>query len=193
MYAIVSSIFVFYIFYTVPGRTLATENGYILYEVEKIVCKNSSSAISECSGFLDYDIPDLSNVSFSASLSGLYDFRKQIPVMINSLKLLGEQCSKSGTKYLCNAFYPFRCEGEYIEVDTKTLLAACNDSRRDCSLLDASILDAFFNCSSILVHYNKVPKIPRTLNCEEFPELENDPYTCTANYKVGPQKSLRHT
>ena len=94
MCASISSIFVFCIFYTVPGRTLATENGYILYEVEKIVCKNSSSAISECSGFLDYDIPDLSNTSFSANLSGIYDFRKQIPFIISSLKLLGEQCSR---------------------------------------------------------------------------------------------------
>ena len=94
MCASISSIFVFCIFYTVPGRTLATENGYILYEVEKIVCKNSSSAISECSGFLDYDIPDLSNTSFSANLSGIYDFRKQTPFIISSLKLLGEQCSR---------------------------------------------------------------------------------------------------
>ena len=187
MCAIISSIFVFYIFYTVPRKTLATENGYILYEMENIVCKNSSSAISECSGFLDYDIPDLSNTSYSVNLSGIYDFRKRIPFITSSLKLFGEQCSKSGAKYLCNTVYPFRCEGEYIRVDTKAHLAACNDSRKDCSLLDAYTRDTLFNCSSILVQYSNGPTLPRTLNCAEFPELENDPYTCTANYKVSPQ------
>ena len=68
----------------------------------------------ECSGFLDYDIQDLRNVSFSANLSELLDFRKTLPSIIVVLQLFSSrECPKSLTTYYCNFAYPFRCEWTY--------------------------------------------------------------------------------
>lgn len=177
---------VFCILFAVQKRTFATGNGYIVFELEKITCKNSSGAIRPCSSFLNYNIPDFTNTSFFANISGLLDSRKSILTAISFLKALGsEECSKSGTKYLCEVAYPFRCEDEYIDVDTIKILSTCNESRKNCSSLETSYLHSFFNCSSTAANYKNVEKIPRKLNCKEFPELKDDPYTCAANYKVG--------
>ena len=182
MYSIVSFMVVFCIFFAVQERALATGNGYIVSEVENITCKNSSSAVSPCSGFLDYNVPDFTNSSFSV----LSDTSRNITGTISLLKLfnVSEECIKSGTKYLCEAAYPFRCQEEYIGVDTNELLATCNDSRKNCSSLVASARDSLFNCSAIAVNYNMMQNIPRKLSCKTFPDLKDDPYTCAGNYKV---------
>ena len=181
MYSIVSFMVVFCIFFAVQERALATGNGYIVFELEKISCKNSSSALPPCSSFLDYNFPDFTN---SSAFSGLSDSRNLTLTAISSLKLFGEECSKSGTKYLCEVAYPFRCQQEYIGVDTNELLATCNDSRKNCSSLVASVRDSLFNCSAIAVIYNMIQNIPRKLSCKTFPDLKDDPYTCAGNYKV---------
>lgn len=190
MSSILSSFVVFYIFFAFQGETLATKNGYIVFELEKIVCENSSSAISECSGFLDYDIPDLRNVSFSANLSELLDFRnKTLPSIIDFLQLFSSgECRKSLTTYYCNFAYPFRCKEDYIEFETAAHLAAkCNDSKNVCSN------QLPFNCSSTPGNntQNTPLKIPVTLKCEKFPDLKDDPYTCITNYEVGQNVYLK--
>ena len=169
---------------------MATENGYIVFELEKIACKNSSSAIAECVGFLDYDIPDLRNVSFSANLSGLYDFRnKTLPSIIVSLQLFSSgECRKSLTTYNCNFAYPFRCKEDYIELETAGHLAAkCIDSKNVCSN------QLLFSCSFTPGNniQNTPLKKPVTLKCEKFPDLKDDPYTCITNYEVGQNVYLK--
>ena len=155
MSPIVSSFLVFCIFFAFQRETLATENGHILFELERIVCKNSSSAISECSGFLDYDIPDLRNVSFSASLSELLDFiNKTLPSIIVFLQLFSSgECRKSLTTYYCNFAYHF---------DVKKIISSL---KRQCTWpLSATTarMSAPISCSSIaLLHLVTTHKIHR--------------------------------
>ena len=164
--------------------TLAAKNGYIDETTVNIACKDPSSAKSPCSSVLDYKIPESSNDStipdFSYLASGIHN---KIQILINSSA--GEQCSKGGEKYLCQEAYPFRCYDEYLEVDRDELLTSCNESRKNCSSITEEIRDAFFNCSTIASNPNYQHKILRKLNCEVFPALNNDPYPCDANYKVG--------
>ena len=176
----------FCIFFTVE-TTLAAENGYILFETPNITCKDPSSAKSPCSSVLNYKIPESSNDSFIPDLSYLANLIPNTTELLNSSA--GEQCSKAGAKYLCQVAYPFRCDDEYIEVDGKEQLASCNESRKNCSSLTKQIRDAFFNCSIIASNPNYQHKIPRKLNCEAFPALNDDPYNCNANYKVGLEHS----
>lgn len=163
--------------------TLASENGYILFETANITCKDPSSAKSPCSSVLDYKIPESSNDSFIPDLSSLSNLIPTTTQILNASA--GEQCSKAGAKYLCQAAYPFRCDDEYIEVDGKEILASCNESRKNCSRLGKEARDAMFNCSIIASNLIYQQKIPRKINCEAFPTLNDDPYTCDANYKVG--------
>lgn len=163
----------------------AKENGYVDFEVANVSCKDPSSIKPPCSSVLDYKIPDGNNDSFIPDLSSIAG---NILTLSNSTG--GEQCSKVGTKYFCEAAYPFRCEDEYIEVDRTELLATCNESRKNCSRLNANIRDSLFNCSIIAANPDYHLKIPRKLNCEGFPVLKGDPYTCDANYKVCLIKTL---
>ena len=171
----------FCIFFAIK-TTLAAENGYILFETPNITCKDPSSAKSPCSSVLNYKIPETRNDSFIPDISHLANLIPNTAAILNSSA--GEQCSKAGTKYLCQAAYPFRCDDEYIEVDGKEQLGSCNKSRQNCSSLKKELRDAFFNCSIIASNLNYQHKIPRKLNCEAFPTLTDDPYSCDANYKV---------
>ena len=45
-------------------------------------------------------------------------------------------------------------------------------------------LNSFFYCSSIASNSNLQKKFLRKLNCEDFPFLNAQPYSCAANYKV---------
>ena len=170
--------------------TFATENGYIYFEVANVTCKDPSSIKPPCSSVLDYKIPDVSNDSLIPDLSSFVSNISDITESLNSTG--GEQCSKVGTKYICEAIYPFRCEDEYIKVDRNELLAKCNDSTKSCSSTSRlnATRDVFFNCSIIAVLPYYQLKIPRKLNCEGFPALNDDPYTCDANYKVCLIKTL---
>ena len=129
--------------------TFATENGYIYFEVANVTCKDPSSAKSPCSSVLDYKIPDVNNDSFIPDLSRVASNICDITELLNSTR--GEQCGKVGTKYICEAAYPFRCGDEYIEVDGNELLATCNESRKSCSATSRlnTTRDLFFNCSII--------------------------------------------
>ena len=162
----------------------ATENGYIYFEVANVTCKDPSSIKPPCSSVLDYKIPDVNNDSFIPDYSRFASNISDITKLLNSTG--GEQCSKVGTKYICEGAYPFRCEDEYVEVDRNELLAACNESTKSCS--STSRLNAtrvvWFNCSFIAANPYYQLKIPRKLNCEGFPDLNDDLYTCDANYKV---------
>ena len=181
---IVSSFLVFYIFFAFQGRTLATANGYIVFELEKIVCKNSSSAISECSGLLEYDIPDLRNVSFPANFSRLFDHINNTikPSLVFYHSNTSGECRKTLTTWYCNLAYPFQCKEDYIDFLDVKALSKCSDWKNACSD------QLSFNCSLIPDNNNtqyKPPKIPLTLKCEKFPDLKDDPYICITNYKVG--------
>ena len=85
------------------------------------------------------------------------------------------------------AAYPFRCDDKYFEVDSNELMASCNESKKKCSSLNEEMRNSFFKCSTIASNPNYQHKMPRArkLNCKDFPTLNNDPYPCDANYKVG--------
>ena len=178
MDSIVRSLVLFCICFLVD-TAFAKENGYIYFEVANVSCKDPSSIKSPCSSVLDYKIPDGNNDSFIPDPSSIAG---NILTLSNSKG--GKQCSKVGTKYFCEAAYPFRCDDEYIEVDRNELLAKCNESRKKCSRLNANIRDSLFNCSIIAANPDYQLKVPRKLNCEGFPVLNDDPYACNANYKV---------
>ncbi|CAB3997375.1 ---NA--- [Paramuricea clavata] len=173
-----------YIFCFAVDTTLAAGNAYIVVELPDIPCKDPSSAIPACSGSLDYKIPDFSNVPNAANLS---EARKIIAVGITVFHLLGnKECSRAGTKYLCEGAYPFRCKDAYVEVDLNEIVTTCNEGRKDCSSLNSTLLDSLFNCTDLAnTPYLQQTKIPRKISCNVFPVLKNDPYSCEVNYKVG--------
>ena len=182
MYSVVvASMMMLYICFAVESTT-AAESGYILTELREIPCKDSSTAMSACSNSLDYKIPDFKNYPQIPDFS---DARKVIAFGIALFNLLGdEKCTKAGTKYLCEAAYPFRCGDEYVEVDGKEVADTCNKGKKDCSSLNATVLAKLFNCSAALSDPTLQAKLPRKLMCSAFPVLNNDPYSCETNYKV---------
>ena len=183
MYSVVvASVMMLFICFAVES-TKAAENGYIVAELPEIPCKDPSTAMSACSNSLDYKIPDLKNLPQFPDLS---DARKVIVTYgVALFDLLGdEKCTKAGTKYLCEAAYPFRCGDEYVEVDGKEIADTCNEGKKDCSSLNGTIQATLFNCSALLSDPNLQAKLPRKYMCSTFPVLNNDPYSCKANYKV---------
>ena len=110
-----------------------------------------------------------------------------IPNATSTLEKLGnQQCIRSGTKYLCEAAHPLRCEEDYIRVDMRELTATCSQARESCSAMNATLRDQFFDCSKIY-RYGFIGKwkISRKLTCVDVLVLNGDPYTCKyTNYKV---------
>ena len=183
MYFIVSSVVLLYIYFAIESTT-ATENGYIVAELPEIPCKDPSSAIPACSGSLGYNIPDFKNYPNFPDLSKTRE--KTVARAKLLFGILGNQkCSKAGMKYVCERMYPFRCRDTNVEADGKELEATCNEGRNDCSGLKATLRDSIFKCSGIANDPTWKKKIPRKLTCVDFPVLNNDPYSCEANYKVG--------
>jgi hypothetical protein len=186
MYSIVSSVVMLYICFAVD-TILAAENGYIVYEQPDIPCKDPSSAISACSGSLGYNIPDFSNYPNSPDISALT--RKKILSAVSLFHSASEKCSKVGTKFFCEAAYPFRCKDAYVEVDGKEIAATCDEARKDCSSsgYDLILRNSFLNCSvsSYATIFGLQHKFPPKLPCGVFPVVKNDPYSCEDNYKVG--------
>ena len=177
-----------YIFPFAFETTLAEESGYIVHELDNIPCQEpTKSVVSEsCVGSIDYKIPNISKIPNGAQIQSIFDLAKSvIPLATVAFKPLGnQQCTKSGTKYLCEAAHPLRCEEEYIRVDTKKMTATCSQARVSCSAMNATLRNQLFNCSAIEKQYGSVQKIPQKLTCVDFPSLKGDPYTCDANYKV---------
>ena len=177
-----------YIFAFAFETTLATESGYIVHELDSIPClEPTKSVVSEsCEGSIDYKIPDISKIPNGTQIQSIFDLAKSvIPVATVYFKILGnQQCSEAGTKYLCEAAHPLRCEEDYIRIDTKEMTATCSQARESCSAMNATLRDQFFDCSGIEKQYGSIQKIPQKLTCVDFPSLKGDPYTCDANYKV---------
>ena len=188
MYSIKTSAILFIYFSAFAFETVfAAENGYIIKE--EIPCEEpKASIVSEsCVRSIDDKIPDISKISNGTQIPSIFDSAKSvIPLASVAFKIPGnQQCSEAGTKYLCEAAHPLRCEGEYIRIDTKEMTATCSQARESCnSSMNATSLDQFFNCSKIVNDYGIMPKTPRKLTCLDFPALKGDPYTCDANYKV---------
>ena len=168
--------------------TFATKNGYILQELDNIPCQEpTASVVSEtCTSSIDYKIPDLSKVPNGTQIQSGFDLVKSlIPVATAVFGILGDyRCSGAGTKYLCDLAHPFHCEEHYVRIYTADLLGLCRDANESCSALNATYRQLFFNCSNIENNFGSIPKIPRKLNCVDFPALKGDPFTCDANYKV---------
>ena len=184
MYLVISSVLFLYICFAVE-TTFEAENGYIVFEMPEIPCKDPSSAIPACSGSLDYSIPDLSNILNATNLNATKSFSQSLALLLHLLGNTTKKCSKAGTKYLCERAYPFRCKDAYVEADPKEMVATCNEGRKDCSSLNATLRDSLFNCSDLANAPYLQTKIPRKIPCNVFPVLKNDPYSCEANYKVG--------
>ena len=181
MYSLVRFLIVLYFCDTIK----AAENGYV-WIVTDIQCDDSSSVISTCSNLLDYKIPDFSNHPNPPDFSSLTD---QIPLAAYYFRELGgEQCATTGTKYLCEVAYPFRCEDTNIHVDWEKVVTTCEKARNDCSNLSATIRDTMLNCSIFTssidpdVDY-KLPR-NRQVICADFPVIKNNPYSCETNYQV---------
>ena len=185
MYLFITSVASFYFCFAIE-TTLAAENGYILEELPHIPCKDSSSAIPECSGSLDYKIADTSNIS-NVPQSELEETRKNISQTIQDIsRFADDKCIKGVTRYLCQTQYPFRCTEAYAEINGKKIVDTCEKARKNCTSLQAFIRDSILNCSVFANNpLSQMSKIPRKLVCGDFPALKNDPYSCDANYKVG--------
>ena len=185
MYSLISSVALLYFCFTIE-TTLAGENGYILTEYPHIDCKDSSSAIPECSSSLDYKIADISKIP-NVPHSELEKARTVISEAIQRVsKLADGQCTQGITKYLCQAAYPFRCTEAYVEVNGKQITDTCEEARKKCDNLPANFRERVLNCSVIATNPAfQLGKIPRKLICGDFPALKNDPYTCDVKYKVG--------
>ena len=178
MYSVIAtSMMLFHVCFALNAGSSRTEYGYIL--AEAIQCNDSSTAISICSGLLDYDIPDSNN-------SQIPDLSANVAARLYTLlSFRDEKCTEAGTKYLCEASYPFRCGDTYIEVDGKELAATCNASKKNCSSLEPMFRESMFNCSSIASNPDLQHKYPRKFTCSAFPILKDDPYPCKTNYEVG--------
>ena len=185
MYSIKTSAILFIYFSVFAFETvLAAENGYIIEE--EIPCEEpTASIVSEsCSGSIDYKVSNKSKVPIGMYMQSLLSAaNSNIPNLEGK-----QQCLKSGKKYLCQAANPFRCEEEYIRIDTKNLTTTCKQARKSCSAMKAALREQFFDCSKINYYYyfnTGGPKISRKLTCLDFPVLNGDPYTCNyTNYKV---------
>ena len=139
MYSIKTSAILFTCFSVFAFETVfAAQNGYIIEEV--IPClEPTASVVSEtCSGSIDYKVPNISKVPIQIGKYLQLLFRVTNSIIIANatsiLEKLGNQnCIKSGTKHICEAANPFRCEEEYIRIDTKNLTATCSQARKSCN------------------------------------------------------------
>ena len=185
MYLIIRTVIILYICFAIE-TILAAENGYILKELDIQCVKPTSAVSSTCSGFINYNIPDLNSLRKTSGSSTSARVALFNTSFINSagqiLRRFGEKCSNAGVKYFCEVAHPFRCEDEYLRVDVKELQARCNEARKDCSKF--SKLNSVFNCTAIENIFRFQHQIPRKLVCADFPNLKDDPFTCDANYKV---------
>ena len=187
MYSIKTSAILFIYFSAFAFETVfAAENGYIIKE--EIPCEEpKASIVSEsCVRSIGYNIPDISKIPNGTQIPSIFDLAKSvIPLATVAFKIPGnQQCIKSGTKYLCEAAHPLRCEEEYIRIDTEEMTATCSQAKESCSAMNATLRNQLFNCSKIVNDYGIMPKTPRKLTCLDFPALKGDPYPCDANYKV---------
>ena len=184
MYSIKTSAILFICFSVFALETvLAAENGYIIKE--EIPCEEPTAT---CSGFIDYKVSNKSKVKIGWYMQSLLSAaNSNIPNAASTL-LGNQQCFKSGKKYLCEAANPFRCEEEYIRIDTINLTTTCNQANESCSAMNAASRKQFFDCSKINYYYQFYSgrrEISRKLTCLDFPVLNGDPYTCNyTNYKV---------
>ena len=77
---IISMVLLFYTFVAFVTTTAADENGYLVSEFPDIECNDPSTAIPECSGFLDYKIANLSPLV--PNVTGLYaEMRQSLPTI----------------------------------------------------------------------------------------------------------------
>ena len=184
MYSIKTSAILFIYFSVFVFETVfAAEEGYIIED--EIPCEEpTASIVSEsCLGFIDYKVSNKSKVPIGWRMQSL------LSAANSNIPNFGAkpQCLKSGTKYLCEAANPLRCEEEYIRIDTKEMTATCNQARKSCSDMNAASQKQFFDCSKINNYYfdSGRREISRKLTCLDFPVLNGDPYTCNyTNYKV---------
>ena len=181
MYSIIRAAILLCISVFAMKTTFAAENGYIIQE-RNISCEEPTSVVSACSSSIDYKLPDFSTVPNGT-------FIPPDPHAIKSLgeipafKFLNEQCIKAGTKYLCEAAYPYRCEEKYIRIsDTKKLVATCRQVNESCSTIGKTLLERYVDCSEIENRYGFQQKISRKMTCVNFPTLKDKP--CDANYAV---------
>ena len=188
MYLIKTSAILFIYFSVFAFETVfAAENGYIIKE--EIPCEEpTASIVSEsCSGSIDYKVSNKSKAPIGMYMQSLLSVaNSKIPNAASTL-VGNQQCIKSGKKYLCEAANPFRCEEEYIRIDTINLTTTCNQARESCSSMNGALRDQFFDCSKINSYgfYTGRRKISRKFTCVDFPVLNGDPYTCKyTNYKV---------
>ena len=189
MNSIKTAVILFYMSAFAIETTLAAENGYIVQEINIPCQEPTTSVVSEsCSGYISYKIPDFSKIPYGSNITAIFDtFKSILPIGVAAFKALGNPCSDAGIKYLCEASHPFRCEKEYVRVDTNELQATCGRGSEACSRLDKTVREQMFNCS-LWSNLENTPgyqqRIPRTFPCEKFPVLQGDPLTCDANYKV---------
>ena len=182
----------FLIFLYVCETSIAVENGYVWIDTNITCADDSSSIISNCSALLDYEIPDFSNHPNPPDITPLTGHIAMVADYLRAMA--GEQCSTSGTKYLCQLTFPFRCEETNIHVDWEEVNATCEQARNDCSSLSATFRDSMFNCSIIISEIDRdiVYELPRNRSviCDAFPDLQNEVYPCETNYQVGNMKII---
>ena len=181
---IISMVLLFYTFVAFVTTIAADEKGYLVSEYSDIECNDPSTAIPECSGFLDYKI---ANFSFLLpNVTGLFaEMREAIPIVFPSYP--PGKCGNRAKKFYCESTYPFRCLDKYYGIDTAAMHKTCHEGKAACShLLSKEDLESRFNCSSIDENFDllKSVKIPREASCVVFPVVKNDQYSCKTNFKV---------
>ena len=182
---IISIVLLSYTFVAFVTTTAADGNGYLVSEFPDIECNDPSTAIPECSGFLDYKIANLS--SLVPNVTKLYAKMRQSLRTIFLYYPSSGNCSDSAKKYFCESAYPFRCLDKYYGIDIAAMNTTCNKGKTTCShSFLAESVDSLFNCSSSAENLDllKSPKIPREPSCVVFPVVKNDPYSCKTNFKV---------
>ena len=184
MHSIVYSLVLIFIFFKI-NETVAAENGYVFTDYNELIppCKNASEIVptnSSCAEFVNYRMPDYNRGS--TDLSRIRDMILKTEAILRAVA--NEKCVKAVKKYLCMSSYPFRCNDDFIEAGGKELAVACNESRKDCSGLNTTLPYQFLNCSHVTNNPAFQKRFPRKIMCVAFPELNDDPFSCEANYKV---------
>ena len=187
MYSILSAAIVFYISFAV-GTILAADDGYIVAEMN-IPCEDPTASLvsRNCLGYVNYKISDFSKTPFGSNLSAILDtYKKSVDNVTQNLDFLeNKQCSDAGRRYFCEATYPLRCDDDYVKIDVKAMQSTCSQGVEFCSEVEKA-----FNCSALSdIEKSGIQlKFRRTFPCVDYPTLNDDPFTCEADYKV----SLKH-